>query len=341
MHGETYASNAESLSADIFTEAVKARRAQSIEPAPSSGCTKNLGTKYDTASLYAGLTTLRTADAVAGRRQMEDQHWIAGQSDQKQLVRFLANPANRSDADYSKILKDSNADVLLIGDWHPSIATKHDYIDSLPELKNAGIQAVGFELLPVGKQQQVDEFASLLSNPYSSEKAVATARKAIVDLFKAGWSGGDPKNAPKMAEELTKMVEKTVKAGLKVICLEPPLERTDNKQERADTWLQAINQQVKCGVKMAVFAGGDHFGYGKEETFGGLLAGSGIKSVTVMKTGGDIARLGAMDPPHIPSAPEQYSQAATAAGAGSERFAYRFDPRHPRKADYVIHLPNK
>ena len=336
------------------------------------------------------------------------------------------------------MLREAGAGILLIGDTHPSFATKRDYIDSLPELKQAGIQAVDFELLPVNMQGQVDGFARLLRDPTASRDAIAQEHNKMVDQFLGVWS--DPKDGRRMAEQLTDMVEQTIKAGLKVVCIEPtsehplqtndgsdhflhglerlsksdqtdfdkvwnshavPKEVAESKQRllsslrdsgwsepdvrkfggildqiksgypplnlagltlrrpeqndhsyqdeqfetkyqawREQSWLQIIKHQVSSGEKVAVFGGGRHFGYGTTETISGKLAESGIKSVAVMKTGGDISDI--PPDPRAPRQPEQqHTQSATEAHLGTSRFAYRLDSRHPREADYVIHIPNE
>ena len=126
---------------------------------------------------------------------------------------------------------------ILIGDTHRSLATKPDFIASLPELKRAGVQEVDFELLPAGNpmQDQLDNYAKQLKNPLSSPEIIKAEHDKLVEYFLNIWDGGpDEAIRLKMAEKLTDMVESAMKAGLRPVGIEPPVEHFHKSNEGTD-----------------------------------------------------------------------------------------------------------
>jgi hypothetical protein len=171
------------------------------------------------------------------RNHHERQHGIGADTHQPGIVRFLSDPNNRQAVDYSRIAKESGSGPILIGDSHGSVATKKDFVESLPELKSAGVQEVDFELLPGDKamQTQLDNYARLLKNTSSSPESISAEHNKLVKHFLNIWGDGhDMKAELRTAEQLAGMVESTIKAGLRPVGIEPPVERFHRKNEGVD-----------------------------------------------------------------------------------------------------------
>ena len=167
----------------------------------------------------------------------EKKSGIGADTNQAGIEKFIGDPSNRERVDYAHIAKESGRGPILIGDTHRSLATKPDFIASLPELKRAGVQEVDFELLPAGNpmQDQLDNYAKQLKNPLSSPEIIKAEHDKLVEYFLNIWDGGpDEAIRLKMAEKLTDMVESAMKAGLRPVGIEPPVEHFHKSNEGTD-----------------------------------------------------------------------------------------------------------
>jgi hypothetical protein len=190
-------------------------------------------------------------------------------------------------------------------------------------------------------------------DPHADAAKLAANKQALLNALKhSGWSPDATAKFGRILDQMKEADPPLDLAGLKLPRSAHRDKKYDDKldQWRNENWMNVIQKQVDDGKQVAVFAGGAHFGYDTtDENISKLLDNSGIKSITLMKTGGDLAKIKhereaeskALGFKFQPLPPEVHALAGQDAGVGDKLFAYKFAPGHPREADYVVHLPDE
>jgi hypothetical protein len=103
-------------------------------------------------------------------------------------AQYLKQSENLAPVNVADLIgKDSR--VITIGDQHRMNGIKDFTAENMKAFKDAGVKAIGMELLPRSTQPLLDEYASLKSNPASDPAAVTklhdkVMRHTLRELFK-------------------------------------------------------------------------------------------------------------------------------------------------------------
>ncbi len=226
-------------------EAAQPGRSRSAdEPGPRSPGTE---TKGEQPVVKEYLDVHKKSTYPDGVRVSESPERIGADSSQSKLVKFLSDPTNHQAVDYARIANESGSGPILIGDSHRSVATKRDFIASLPDLKRAGVQEIDLELLPAAMQKQLDYYTQLVKNSLSSPESISAEHKKLVDHFRRVWDGGpDEKTVQRTAERLAGIVEGIIKAGLRPVGIEPPVEGFFHTGDGVDFFHHGLERLTKA-----------------------------------------------------------------------------------------------
>lgn len=138
-----------------------------------------------------------------------------------EIAQRLKDPANRVDNPTLASLMKPEDRALVIGDTHSIGDIKTYFSENLPGLKAAGVTVYGTEFLPRQMQADVDRYADLVRNPNRAKDGTE------LNQLRAEIAGAyDDKRLPGSKGEtpLTDVLDAAVKAGMRVICMEPNID---------------------------------------------------------------------------------------------------------------------
>jgi hypothetical protein len=118
---------------------------------------------------------------------------------------------------YGVLLDDEHRIITFGDDDRGSAGFKDEFIRSLPQLRDAGIDTVAFEDMPIYMQATIDHYFSLRKMLPGSTETQA-ARKELLDHLESFWNASDLVNSRTL-----EIVDAIADVGMKMLAIEPDL----------------------------------------------------------------------------------------------------------------------
>ena len=194
-------------------------------------------------------------------------------------------------ADFGKIM--DGAKVGFWGDNHDTMAGKDAFINALKngDLARAGVTSVGMETFPASMQGEIDKYF----DPKTSPDDAAKIRADMLNHLKNEWDEPDAVN-----NKIMDVVDALKAYGMRMVGIEPDgvdskaadrSKETDKINGSRDTaWNAIIQNEIKSGGKMVIFAGAGHFD-GAPGTLSDMLKKEGIPTGTLRDEPGELVPL--------------------------------------------------